>query len=232
MATTWSAVISTAMQIIDDERWQEQLAVNPAQFLRAKGETLLYALPLLNRPPELLTYLQGGLTLPSYDNGEWVSTEASTTGETTVNTGMTGYDLMSCVVRSPDGTGWTAYTAASYDPETGTITFPQQTEAGIVYEYDLYTDGTLPDLTYTQTRLFGLAIAVVWDEHFERNFLDLTMKIHDSSFSTVNEANYMEKSNRRLRDNRQSFNDELRMYEQSCAYASLMERVAGQVKLT
>ena len=229
MATAWSTVITAAMQVIDDERWTEQLAIDPAQFFRAKSETLKYAMPLLSRPPELLTYLQTGLVEPEYAEGSWVSTEASTEAETQVETGFIGYELMSCVIRV-GGVEVLPYPDASYDPETGIITFPQQTEAGIEYDWDLYTDGELPDLTPTQLRLFGLAMAVVWDEHFERNFLDITPKISDSSFKTVNEANYIEKGNHRLQMNRQAFNDELRKYEQDCAYMSAFRGGSSRVR--
>ena len=222
MATAWSTVITAAMQVIDDERWAEQLAIDPAQFFRAKSETLKYAMPLLSRPPELLTYLQEGIVEPEYAEGSWESTEASTESETQVETGFIGYELMSCVVRV-GGVEVLPYTDATYDAETGIITFPIQESAGIEYDWDLYTDGELPDLTPTQIRLFGLAMAVVWDEHFERNFLDITPKINDSSFKTVNEANYIEKGNHRLQMNRQSFNDELRKYEQDCAYMSVFK---------
>lgn len=218
MATAWSDVITAAMQVINDDRWHEQLDINPAQFFRAKSDTLAMALPLLNSPPELLTYLESEIVEPVYGSGEWVSDEASLGGETQVDTGYIGYDIMSCVLRQGDGTEWTPYPGAQYDPETGFITFPQQDETGLVYEFDVYTDGELPDLSRSQMRLLALAVAVVWDEHFERTYLDLTPKINDASFSTVNEANYMEKANRRLHDNRQSFNDELHKYEQMCAY--------------
>lgn len=222
MATAWSTVITAAMQVIDDERWIEQLAVNPAQFFRAKSETLKYAMPLMNRPPELRTYIENELVEPEYADGAWISTDESLEGDTEVDTGFTGYQLMSCVIRVDGGMEVIPYPDASYDAETGIITFPQQTQAGVEYEYDLYTDGEMADLSATQLRLFGLAMAVVWDEHFERNFLDITPKINDTSFKTVNEANYIEKGNHRLQANRQSFNDELRKYEQDCAYMTVL----------
>lgn len=231
MATAWSDVITAAMQVINDDRWQEQLEINPAQFFRAKSDTLAFALPLLNSPPELLTYLESDISEPSYDSGEWVSDENSLTGETQIDTGFYGCDIMSCVIRRGDGTEWQPYPGAEYDPDTGFITFPQQDEEGIVYEYDLYSDGSLPDLSRSQMRLLALAIAVVWDEHFERTYLDITPKIADASFATVNEANYIEKSNRRLRDNRQSFNDELHKYEQMCAYMNATQGRRGTYHL-
>ena len=222
MATTWSEIITNAMQVIDDIRWQEQLEAVPAQFYASKCDTVRFAIPLLHRPPELLTYLESDIVEPSWLPGEWTSTAESLEGETQVDTGFIGGQIFDCAIRSADGMEITPYTGATYDAETGIITFPQQTEEGIEYQWDVFVDGTFPTLTKTQMRLFALAVAVVWDERFERNFLDLTMKIKDSSFSTVNEANYMEKSNRRLTQNRQNFEDELRAYEQTCAYATVL----------
>ncbi len=221
MATAWSEIITAAMQALDDERWREQITVSPAQFYRAKSDTVKFALPLLNSPPELLDYLERDMVLPEYDDFPWESTEASLSGETAVDTGLLGYELMSAVVFGADGTGAKPYAGAGYDPETGIVTFPKQTSAGVRYELDFYTDGSFRTLTNSQLRLFGLAVCVAWDENFSRNFLNLQPKIHDSSFSTVNEANYMDKVTVRLRENRQSFNDELHKYEQLCAYKTM-----------
>ncbi len=219
MATTsWSDIISASMNIIDDIRWTEQLTTNPAQFYRAKSALVSLALPMLSRPVELLQYLQNGMTAPSYDSAEWVSTEASTTAAIVVNTGITGYELCSVVVRSEDGLSVSAYTDAVYDSETGEITFPIQSEEGIEYDIDFYTDGTFAELSPTMLRLFALAVAVVWDERFERNWLNIQMHLKDASFEVVNESNYMAKTNERLRANQLAFNDELRKFEQDMAY--------------
>ena len=65
-----------------------------------------------------------------------------------------------------------------------------------------------------------MAIAIVWDERFSRNWLSITQKIKDSSFDTVNESNYMREVQSRLVTNRQLLNDELRKYEQDLAYSN------------
>ena len=231
MSTTWSDIITAAMQVINDDRWQEQLANDPAQFFRAKSEMVKAALPLLKRPPELLVMLQQSMTPPTYADTEWTSTEASLTAATAVQTGFIGFDLMSCVLRVNDGTDILPYPDATYDADTGIITFPIQPDKGLEYEIDFYSDGTFPDLTPSQMRLFALAVAVVWDENFSRNYLDLTPKIHDTSFATINEANYIDKSTGRLHANRQSFNDELRDYEQLCAYLNTVNIPAMPYKL-
>lgn len=219
MGTPIAEIASNAMVYIDDIRLTEALQLSEALFYRKMWTTYISnALPLLSRPPQLLSYLQNGFIEPQYDSYEWMSDAASLMAATEVDTGKTGYDICSVVIRSNDGTEATAYSAAVYDAATGKVTFPEQDEQGLVYEMDFYKDGQFSDMTPTMKRLFGLATAVVWDEHFDQNFLNWQPKIGDASFSTVNEANFAEKSSQKVERKRQSFNDELRKYEQDCAY--------------
>ena len=234
MATAWADIVAAAMVQIDDVRLQDQLSTSPAQFYRRMAAWIKQAMPLLNRPPQFLTYLKKDMVAPEYADAEWVSTAESMTAETTLNTGAIGYDLFSVVQVIEQDQGvvtYAPYAEAQYDPETGDVTFPVQSAEGISYVLDFYTDGTFQDLTDTQIRLFALAVAVVWDERFTRNYLNLQPKIHDSSFSTVNEATYTEKVSKRLHDNRIMFNDELRAYEQLCAYARAFQNAAGNMPL-
>lgn len=227
MGTSWAEIITnSAMLYIDDVRLQEDLAVDPAQFFRKMALYMNQAIPLMNRPPALLNFLTVGLTEPAFGDSTWESTQESTAQETVVETGQTGFSLFSCVVSQTDSRGnvtFTPYTAASYNSETGQVTFPVQGEAGTEYVMDFYTDGSFAqDLTATQQRLLGQAIALVWDERFSRNWLNLQPKVHDSSFTTVNEGTYTEKSTARLKSNRAAFYDELRKYEQDCAFQNVV----------
>ena len=221
MGTSWSEVIANyAMPVIDDVRLTDQMQENPALFLRRMCLYLDLAIPMLSRPKELWQLVDNA-TKPEYDDTVWVSTDASTTQETVVDTGMTGYELFSCAIREVDDSGVvtaTSYTAA-YDPNTGEVTFPIQEKAGVEYVMDFYTDGEFQyELTNAQKRLLGMAVGVMWDQRFSRNWLNITMKIKDSSFETVNESNYMRETQARLQNNINLFNDELRRYEQDLAY--------------
>ena len=221
MATNWADIVASAMVQIDDVRLEEQMAVSPAQFYRRFSALIIQALPLMSRPPELLTYLQQNMVESDYGDYSWTSDEASTQGDTAVSTGMAGYDLCSVTQRVSHANGTISlvpYPNAVYDAETGVVTMPQQESAGIEYDFDFYTDGSFADLTETQMRLFALAIAVVWDERFSRSWLALTPKIADDSFRTVNEANYAQQITRRKTENRIAFDHEMRAYEQLCAY--------------
>lgn len=222
MATSWAQIYAAAMVPIDDIRLTEQMEISPALYYRRMSLYVTAAMPLLSRPPELLQYLASGMIEPTYSDFEWVSTEDSTSAETTVNTGAIGYDLCSCIINETLDDGRILQTpyAVEYDAETGDVIFPVQSASGIAYQLDFYSDGSFNDLSEIQIRLFGEAVALVWDERFTNGWLNRQPKINDSSFSTVNEANYTEKTSQAHLRREQIFNDELKHYEQLCAYTS------------
>lgn len=217
--TGWSQVIAKAKVLIDDVRWDRELAVDPARFYRAKSDYVLLALPLLNRPPNLQAAIKNGMTLPQYDSYSYSLAE-DISGNLTIETGMTGYEIASVVIRGADGISETPVTAFVYDAESGNVKAEITASAGQSVEIDFYTDGQFADLSDTQMRLFALAVAVVWDERFDNNWLNMQQKIHDSSFSTANEGNYAEKISQRRERNRAAFTEELKQYEQNVAYLS------------
>lgn len=227
MATAWSEIIRLAMVRIEDVRWNDELSISPAIFYRAKSDFVQSAIPMLNQPPKLLLYIQTGLVSPRYESAEWTSTPESTEAEATVRTGITGYELCSVSQMSPDGNTMTQTSiGSSYDAETGEITFPVQTEAGISYSIDFYTDGQFQELSVYMKNLLAMATAVVWDERFNRNWLDMKPKIKDSSFQTINEANFMSKTSERLQNSRMNFYGELRRYEDTCSYLASIPEAA------
>ena len=224
MGTKWSEIITEhAMVFIDDIRLREKAEDNYALFLREMSLYMRNAIPAFNRPPEVRAFLEQGVKDASFDDFAWESTLDSLNAETSVDTGCVGYDLFSCAVREEqeDGTVvFTHYDSAEYDPESGIVTFPAQVDIGIVYDMDFYSDGEFAhDLTPTQKRILGLCVASVWDERFFRNWLADMPKVHDRSFDTPNESQYMEKGTKKKIQNLGLLNEELRKYEQDCAYA-------------
>lgn len=217
--TGWSQVIAKAKVLIDDVRWDRELAVDPARFYRAKSDYVRLALPLLNRPPNLQAAIKNGMALPQYNSYSYPLSE-DISGNLTIETGMTGYEIASVVIRGTDGISETPVADFSYDAESGNVKAEITASAGQSVEIDFYTDGQFADLSNTQMRLFALAVAVVWDERFDNNWLNMQQKIHDSSFSTANEGNYAEKVSQRRERNRAAFTEELKQYEQNVAYLS------------
>lgn len=223
MGTKWSEIISeNAMTDINDVRLIELAQENPARFFRKMALYMKNAIPIFNRPPEIRQWLELDMTLPSWDEASWVSTGESTMEETQVATGKTGYSVFSCVKVEWLDNGEaveTTYHGASYDAETGIVTFAAQDAAGVEYSMDFYRDGAFAkDLTATQKRILGLCVASTWDEHFFRDWLADVAKAHDRSFEAPNEPQYMEKSVKKKMANRSLLNEELRKYEQDCAY--------------
>lgn len=223
MGTAWSDIITnSAMVVIGDDLMQDDLRTDAALFFRRMSSWMGMAIPMLKSPPELLVYLTDGLVEPQYADFEWTSDQISTTQETVVETGKVGYELCNCVsvlyARNGDA-AFFPYTDFTYDPETGVVTFPQQDSADVEYRLDFYTDGQFAhDLTFRQKRLLGLAIAVTWDNRFNREWLNIQPKVKDKSFNTPNENTTMKESTARYKENLQLFYSELRGYEQECAY--------------
>lgn len=223
MGTQMADVISNyAMVEIDDVRLRQQAQENAALFFRRMALYMNAALPLFNRPPEMREYLINGMVEPSFDNSEWVSTQESTTQSTTVSTGLTGFTLFSCSLVTYDGAGnavLTPYTEASYNAESGEVTFPEQADAGLIYTMDFYTDGQFSmELTLAQKRILGLCIANVWQERFSENWLNMQPKIKDKSFETGSEHAHITANTGRLKEMRASLSAELMKYEQDCEY--------------
>ena len=225
MATNWSELITdNALVLIDDARLRKELATSPAQFFRKMSLYVEMALPLLNRPPQLFDYIKREMVEPTFDDFEWTSTAESVEAEQTeVDTEKIGYELCSvCILDEEDGT-LMPYGLATYNAETGIVTFPKQEKEGIIYCMDFYNDGSFADLTESMRRLFALAISLVWDERFGRNWLNMQMKIKDASFDTVNESNYIQQTTERTARNKSLFNSELRKYEQDVAYKNTVK---------
>lgn len=231
MATQFAEVITNyAMPIIDDTRLSSEIVENPALFFRRMSVFVNVAIPMLDRPPALTRYLEDGLTPAEYSDFYWTSDGT----RTVVETGQIGYDLMSCQINqtAKDGTVFSeAYTSVEYDSETGNVTFPESVGAGIELQMDFYKDGSFAqDLTVRIKRLIGLAIAILWDERFTRNWLNMQQKIHDKSFDTVNEGTYTRETQNRLDKNRSDFYSQLRKYEQDCAYSRTVPTYAKRTE--
>lgn len=228
MGTKWAEIISDyAMLIINDIRLQDEAAENPAEFMRKMSIYTSYGMSLLEEPPELLPYLEAGLTEPDYDDFYWTSTDESVSQtETVVHTGLIGYSLFSCGIRSVDAAQnvhYVPYTLASYDAETGDVTFPQQSESGVEYQLDFYIDGEFAsELSRSIKKLLGKAVAVGWDERFTNTWINKQPKIHDKSFDVGNESNYIRASSESHGKMYAELCEAMNKYSQNCAYMQVV----------
>jgi hypothetical protein len=217
MATTFSEVLTQyAMQFIDDVRWQEQLALNPAQFFRAKSQALISAIPRFNRPPNMQEYLS--YVAPVYaDMSHTVSSEE--TFPLTVSTEMTGYELCTVGFITIDDIGGATYEQISdytYDADNGEIVINTELPAGTVIDFDFYTDGYFEnDLDDAQKRLLGLCVAYDWYYRFENAFLNVLNPITDKTFNPRSATAEDKRANTaRYYDIGRQLSSELLAYEQ------------------
>lgn len=227
MATAVSKIITdNFMVVIDDIRLRDELVENPALFFRRAYGYFENAMPLIDRPFALVSYLNEGYVPPKFSDFGWTSTEESQTEETVINTGMAGYELFSCSILTADSAGAPAlipYKDASYDAKTGDVTFPIQAQEGVVYTMDFYTDGVIrPDdpkeLSPSIMRLLGLACAVVFNEREVNAWLSNQNLIQSKSFSLHSPATHTRAQVERAAAARKSFYEELRKYEQNADF--------------
>ena len=225
MGTPVAEIITNyAMVEIDDLRLQRQLAEEPALFFRRMWLYVQNGIPLFRDPPEMAERLQ--VTPPEF--GEYAWEGVSSSQPTEVQTGLTGFDMMS-VSAALCGAGGECtakpYTLAQYDPETGIVTFPPGVPEGMRFSMDFYKDGSFAnDLGPDEKRILGLCTALVWYERFAANWLNLQPKISDRSFSVGSESAHIRAVTERLRQLRGALFDEIAKFGQDTAYRELLGR--------
>lgn len=222
MGTVISELITDwALVEINDIRLDELLKENPALLLRKMWLYVKNAVPYFNNPPQMREWLR--YTAPKFDSYEWTA-EASAS-ESVVETGLTGFSLMSVskIWIGSDGAVLSCpYYEANYDAETGNVTFPPGIADGTQFSVDFYADGSFEnDLGPEELRILGKCVALVWYEHFAADWLNMQPKITDKSFSTGSEANHTNAQTTRVNAYRAALNDEIRRYAQNVEYRRL-----------
>lgn len=224
--TTFMDVITNhAMVEISDIRMQREMEINPARFFRKMSFYLLNAIPRFNRPPEAREWLK--FTAPVYDDFDYTVPEGYDGDDPLlIETGMTGYELVSAVKISPDGYGGYEFIPIrnlEYNSSTGEISIAEGVALGDNIAIDFYTDGYFDrELDYTVLRILGLLVQVVWENRFANDFLIQQPKIKDRSFDVGNEANYMRATSERMRYLNEQVNQELKRFEQNAAYSAVV----------
>ena len=210
MGTTFSEILTGAMLFMEDARWQEQLATNPAQFYRAKSANVIHAIPRFNCPPNIQSYLT--YQAPAYTDYEYTTTEETSV----VNTGITGYELCTAGYWTNMGSipVFQAF-AQTYNAETGDVTFSTPVSSDFTVSFDFYTDGVFDnDLDDAQKRILSLATAVDWYFQFANDYLGIANLVVDKSFSMKSPAEHIRANTERLRYLQEQLRSELFAYEQ------------------
>lgn len=236
MGTAWSSVITDdAMLIINDLRLSEELAENPALFFRKMSFYMKQAVPRFNRPPEIKNWLT--YTEPVFADYSYTP-DSDISEETTIDTGLLGYDFMSAGIITSDVYGNPVYTpissgVASYDADTGVITLnPTEIdpiESGCTLSFDFYTDGSFDnDLTAAQRRILALCIQYVWETSFVNDWLNRAPRAKDRSFDAGNVSSQTRANTERINAVKRTLDDEMTGYAQSCEYMENVSKVFHQ----
>ena len=222
MGTSFIDVICNhAMVEISDLRLENDMNISPARFFRKMALYTIQAIPRFNRPPEAREWLK--FTAPVYDDYDYTVPGDYSSGDLTIETGMTGFDMASVIKIQPNGTGvydFIPIPGMEYDAETGNVTIPEgSVSADDNIAIDFYTDGYFDrELGYDMKDILGLLIQYVWECRFANDFLLQQQKIKDRSFDVGNEANHMRASTERMKYLSERNNQRLKAFEQNVAY--------------
>lgn len=241
MQTPWSEIVQRFGDVfVNDDRMKEKASTNLVRFFEETFYYLNAAIPRFNRPTRIIPFLT--FSSPLFSSYSWaVPAEIQTpdaTGETgttsqpiTIHTQQIGYELCSVVIYTQDQYGNPTeipYTSAQYNPLNGTVTFPAGLTFGTQFEIDFGTDGYFDkNLTQEMKRILGLAFQLVWENRFTGDWLARAPKLTDKSFLSPNEANWTRAQEEKRRGMEQTFNEELRRYEQNCAEHGIMNGTPG-----
>ena len=224
MCTYYSEIINDhAMVLIDDSRLIQELQKSPAGYMRKMALYMKNAIPLFNKPKEAVGWLKH--TNPVFDDYLYAPANNPEEGDLIIETGKTGYELVSAVYLSDDGYGGIQVEPVSgmeYDAETGNVTI-HSPETGKSISIDFYTDGYFErELSEREKNILGMCVQYVWESRFANNYLNMQPKIKDRSFDAGSESNHIRVNNERLKLLKDNLDQELNDYEQGIYYNSVV----------
>lgn len=220
MSTAWAEVITNyGLVAINDIRLYEELETNPALFFRKMAQYMANAIPLFNRPPEIVSYMY--VYEPTYADYSF-TVPSNPVFPLTIETELTEFELCNVTIIGVDEYGNPEYTEVEdfvYDSETGEITLNTATPEGTVYDINFYTDGTfLNTLTMEMKMILGECLHLVWEQRFSASWLDRAQKPRDKTFDLPNEANWTRAQMEKAELVRNRLNGLIYSFEQRAEY--------------
>lgn len=224
MSTAWEPIETQAMTYIKNDLsldWdmKNRLAV----FYNRMAAYMEWAIPLFNRPPEMLLKLSR-IAAPSFEDMDYTPTEAQE-APVTIETGVVGYDVCSCGLLGKDALGNVTYTPVQcvYDAESGDVVINRSLTTEDTLSMNFYLHGEFAsDLNYTEKSILAYAIYAAWEHRFDNNAIERTSKIRDSSFTTISEASQTNANTARQREVMQQLYGMLRHYERNANYLQVV----------
>ena len=220
MSTAWEPIETQAMTYIKNDLsldWdmKNRLAV----FYNRMAAYMEWAIPLFDRPPEMLLKLRD-ITPPEFEDADYTPEEAKE-APVTIETGLTGFEVCSCGLMGKGQFGETTYTPVDsiYDATNGDVIVNITLEPEDTLSINLYRGGEFAsELNCTEKAILAYGIYAAWEHRFDNNAIERTAKIRDGSFTTISEASQISANTARQREVMQELYGMLRNYEQNKNY--------------
>lgn len=229
MGTTWEQIELQALIYIKEDRSLEyDLANRPAMFYNRMAGYMKAAIPKFNRPPSTVSKLSQ-VTDPQFAAFSYTA-ESAQTAPVAIETNLLAYDICSVGIVATDAYGDPTYTPldAEYDGETGTVTVQSDLPQGAVLSIEVYKSGYFADtLNAMEIDILGYCIYYVWEHRFDNNALERTLKLRDSSFTTISEASATNANTSRQKLVDQQLWDLIRAYADLCAYQNVVQNAGN-----
>ena len=220
MSTPWETIETQAMTYIkNDISLSWDMSNRLPVFYNRMHSFMREAVPLFNRPAEMLVKLSKCVQ-PEFTDGVYTA-ERTTSGTLEIDTGLTGYDIVSAGIVSTDVYGDPSYRplSASYDSESGIVTVKDNIASGTEITLDFYKSGYFEnDLNPTEISILAFAVYYVWELRFGNDAIERKSKIRDGSFTTISEASQTNANTARQRQVGQQLYGKMREYETNIAY--------------
>lgn len=219
MGTSWESIETRAMTYIKNDLSLEWDMKNrlPVFYNRMRAY-MMEAIPLFNRPPEMLLKLKD-YTEPLFSALSYTQ-ETDESAGITIETGETGYDICSAAVQAEDDFGeieLNPIPVQSYDTATGHVVLTGSFSAGTEIMLYFYKAASFKaELNHAEQGILAFAVYNRWEHRFDNNVPERTSKIRDAGFTTVSEASMttanrgrMEKADHDLYDMMRAYQDDL-----------------------
>lgn len=201
------------------------------------------AINLFNLPARMPLYLLGmpenpKITEPIYGSTQYTVDEDKTEPFTLeLDENGKGYELFCCRIRTFDDFGnveMLPTNVASYDSETGVVTFTASVEnpiqKGTIFDMDFYTDGYFAEtLSPEIMNILGMCFQVVWQTRFINDWLSNVSKVEDKSFYEQNRANKIKADNERFNLLQKNLAQAMRRFEQNLAQRKMFPFGGGLI---
>lgn len=232
MATSVLQIINGyCSKYVNDDRLKDKAVSNPPLYAWTCYGYFYPAISLFTLPNEMPDYLLGTEQNPKFTPSQFVNTSYTTEQKETENFTIalgeefSGYDLCSARIKTITNNNQVLYTPLQieYNADDGSVNVILSNGDTIAkdsfIDIDFYKDGYFEnDLSPQIMNILGKCFQVIWQEHFNTDWLSMVSKVEDKSFYEQNRATKMNADTARMRLLREELAGEMRKLEQNLQY--------------